>query len=60
MNQHRSDDQAESSRRLEEYRLRHEREPEHHELDDYKELDTLPKCHALFLRRPEKARKVLK
>ncbi len=51
------DEQAESSRRLEEYRIRTAKTPEHHELDDYEELDIIDRINKIYMRTPKPKKK---
>ncbi len=56
----RNEEQTESSRRLEEYRIKSEKISTPIDLDDYEELDTIGHIQTFFERKPEKAKKVLR
>ncbi len=51
------DDQMESSRRLEEYRIRCEQVPEPKELGEFQEMNTISKWQEKFFRKPAKPRR---
>jgi len=55
-----TDEQAESSRRLEEYRIRNEKPAEPIELEGWEELSTINRIQEIFTRKPERAKRLLK
>lgn len=52
-----TDEQAISSRRLEEYRVKHDRVAERVELGEFHELNTIARINEIFLRSPKPQKK---